>query len=66
MDLGDGEKRYSRLRKEEMIAGNLADSMVIYLFTILLVTLLSPAEMEALVHRLQLKKVLLWSFRDPL
>ena len=36
-----GEKRYN-LRKEEMIAANIADMMVIYLFTILLVTLLSP------------------------
>ena len=36
-----GEKRYN-LRKEEMIAANIADMMVIYLFTILLITLLSP------------------------
>lgn len=36
-----GEKRYN-LRKEEMIAANIADIMVIYLFTILLITLLSP------------------------
>ena len=36
-----GEKRCN-LRKEEMIAANIADMMVIYLFTILLITLLSP------------------------
>ena len=41
LDLMGGEKRYN-LRKEEMIAANIADMMVIYLFTILLITLLSP------------------------
>ena len=41
LDLMGGEKRYN-LRKEEMIAANIADTMVIYLFTILLITLLSP------------------------
>ena len=41
LDLMGGEKRYN-LRKEEMIAANIADIMVIYLFTILLITLLSP------------------------
>ena len=41
LDLMGGEKRCN-LRKEEMIAANIADMMVIYLFTILLITLLSP------------------------
>ena len=41
LDLMGGEKRYN-LRKEETIVANIADTMVIYLFTILLITLLSP------------------------
>ena len=43
-----GEKRYN-LRKEEMIAANIADIMVIYLFTILLITLLSPVGINNLL-----------------
>ena len=48
LDLMGGEKRYN-LRKEEMIAANIADVMVIYLFTILLITLLSPVGINDLI-----------------
>ena len=51
LDLMGGEKRYN-LRKEEMIAANIADIMVIYLFTILLITLLSPVGINDLLTEL--------------